>query len=101
MRYLAGVENLERQVARMFCIGFDGLSMPREVGELIDRGVGSVILFARNLGTAQGAMELGAALKGRAGTRPLLINVDQEGGRVMRLKRGATVVPSMRTLGKV
>jgi beta-N-acetylhexosaminidase len=86
----------------MFCIGFDGYHMPPEVAELIDRGVGSVILFKRNFSSPQQALELTASLKERAGTRPLLINVDQEGGRVMRLTAaaGATPIPSMRILGR-
>jgi beta-N-acetylhexosaminidase len=95
------MDQLERRVARLFCVGFDGFEMPSAVGALIDRGVGSAILFARNIASAQQAMELGAELKKRAGARPLLINVDQEGGRVMRLKEGGTAVPSMRVLGKV
>lgn len=93
--------DLSSQIARMFCIGFDGPTMPPEVGQLIDRGVGSVILFARNFHSPQQAADLTAQLKLRAGSRPLTINVDQEGGRVMRLRSGATSIPSMRTLGRV
>jgi beta-N-acetylhexosaminidase len=55
-----------------------------------------VILFARNVEDAASTRALvdaaGAAL---SGTLPPLVAVDQEGGRVARLRRGATGVPAM------
>lgn len=92
--------SLERQVARMFCIGFDATEVTPEVAALIDRGVGSVIFFKRNIASAQQAADLAADLKERA-RGPLMINVDQEGGRVLRLHDRATPVPSMRVVGQV
>jgi beta-N-acetylhexosaminidase len=89
---------LASAVARMFAIGFDGVSLPPELPRLLERGVSSVVFFARNVESADQVAELAGELKRRAG-RPLLTCVDQEGGRVRRLRDGFTHVPSMRALG--
>ena len=93
--------DLDRQVAGLLCVGFHGLTPSAEVLELIRRGVGGVILFSRNLAGAEQVAELTGALK-RAAGRPLLISIDQEGGRVARLRapHGFTELPPMRRLGE-
>src|SRR3954465_14112240 len=83
----------------MFCIGFDGLEMPPQAAALIERGVRSAVLFARNVETPQQVAKLCAQVKARASS-PLLMSIDQEGGRVRRLRDGFTHVPSMRALGR-
>jgi len=92
--------DLERQCAGLLVVGFDGLSPTTEVERLIDRGVAGIVLFSRNVEAAQQVAELTGALKRRAGRR-LLLSVDQEGGRVMRLRErhGFTELPPLRTLG--
>jgi beta-N-acetylhexosaminidase len=62
--------------------------------------VGGVILFSRNVQSAEQVAELVAVLKQAAG-RPLLVSIDQEGGRVARLRgpQGFTEVPPMRAVG--
>lgn len=92
---------LDRDVASLLCVGFAGKTPSPEVLELIDRGVGGVILFARNVESAPQVAELVAALK-RAAGRPLLVSIDQEGGRVARLRapHGFTELPPMRALGQ-
>ena len=91
---------LDREVASLFCVGFEGKTPSREVLELLDRGVHGVILFSRNVEDAGQVAALVAELKRRAG-RPLLVAVDQEGGRVARLRapQGFTELPPMRALG--
>lgn len=92
--------SLDADCAGLFAVGFSGLTPSPEVRELLRRGVGGVILFARNVESAAQVAELTGALKREAG-RPLLTSVDQEGGRVMRLRErhGFTELPSMRALG--
>jgi beta-N-acetylhexosaminidase len=92
---------LDRDVASLLCVGFAGKVPSPEVLELIDRGVGGVILFARNVESAAQVAELTGALK-RAAGRPLLVSIDQEGGRVARLRapHGFTELPPMRALGQ-
>ncbi len=91
---------LDRDCAGLFAVGFHGTSPSPEVLELIERGVYGVILFGRNVETAEQAADLVARLK-TAARRPLLVSVDQEGGRVarMRARQGFTELPPMRALG--
>ncbi|MFZ5441769.1 MAG: beta-N-acetylhexosaminidase [Myxococcota bacterium] len=91
--------SLFSECASLFIVGFPGTSPDAEVKRLIDDGVGGVILFKRNVESPRQVAELVRALKTHAG-RPLLASVDQEGGRVARL-RGApfTSLPPMRQLG--
>jgi beta-N-acetylhexosaminidase len=85
----------------MFGVGFDGARMPGEFLPLLERGVGTVILFRRNVESAQQVQSLCAELKRRARDSELLICMDQEGGRVKRLGGGTfTDVPSARAIGK-
>jgi beta-N-acetylhexosaminidase len=66
----------------------------------VGRGAGGVVLFGRNVESAEQVAALCASLK-QAARRPLLVSVDQEGGRVMRLRarHGFTELPPMRSLG--
>jgi beta-N-acetylhexosaminidase len=93
------VTELDAAAARLLTVGFAGKIVDDDIGRLIDRGVGGVVLFSRNVGTAEEVADLTAALKRRAG-RPLLIAIDQEGGRVARLRAGFTRLPPFRDVGR-
>jgi beta-N-acetylhexosaminidase len=94
------MNSLDRDLAALFCVGFRGTSPSPEVLELIHRGVYGVILFGRNVVDAEQVAALVAELK-RAAGRPLLVSIDQEGGRVARLRapQGFTELPPMRSVG--
>lgn len=92
------MSDLDRAVSKMFAIGFDGKIVTPALGKLLDRGIGAVALFSRNIESPQQVARLCFDIQQRAG-RPVLIAVDQEGGRVARLRNGFTPVPSMRSLG--
>jgi beta-N-acetylhexosaminidase len=95
------MSDLPRAVARMFGVGFDGPRLPDGFLPLLDRGVGTVILFRRNIESAQQVQSLCAEVKRRAKDSELLICMDQEGGRVKRLGGGTfTDVPSARAIGR-
>ncbi len=60
--------------------------------------VGGVILFARNFESRKQVTQLCAEIRALRTPR-LLVCVDQEGGRVQRLRKGFTEIPPMRDLG--
>ncbi|GAA5169209.1 beta-N-acetylhexosaminidase [Modicisalibacter zincidurans] len=80
-------------------LDLEGTTVSRAERELLMRpAVGGVILFARNIADAAQVGELCASLRQ---IRPdLLLGIDQEGGRVQRLREGVTRLPSMARLGR-
>jgi beta-N-acetylhexosaminidase len=90
---------LETAAARLLTVGFHGKALTPDLEGLLARGVGGVVLFSRNVGGPREVLELTRALKRRAG-RPLLVSVDQEGGKVARLREGFTPLPAFRALGE-
>jgi beta-N-acetylhexosaminidase len=82
--------------------GFQGTEVPEDLAALLRQGrVGGVVLFARNLrdpGQVRGLVaELHALAPAEA---PLCVAIDQEGGRVQRLRAPWTEWPPMRRLGE-
>lgn len=63
-------------------------------------GVGGLVLFTRNLGTPDEIAALVGTLRAHSAT-PLLIGIDQEGGRVSRLPLPGMVFPGNMALGKL
>ena len=95
-----------RRVGERFMVGFDGLAASSDVKRMIrEYGVGHVILFERNVDGPEQVAELVRELQGVARdaghSLPLLVGVDQEGGRVARLKEPWTVWPPMRAVGRI
>ena len=80
-------------------LDLEGLSLTAEERELLVRPeVGGVILFRRNVASAEQVRSLCDAMRS---LRPeLLLAVDQEGGRVQRLREGVTRLPAMGRLGR-
>lgn len=64
---------------------------------LMEPAVGGVILFARNIEDAYQTRGLCSAIRSVRGD--LLIAIDQEGGRVQRIKQGVTRMPAMARIG--
>lgn len=59
-----------------------------------------VTLFARNVESPEQVLDLATAIEGLGVEAPAWVSVDQEGGRVARLKAPFTVWPPMATLGR-
>ena len=82
---------------QLLSVGFDGLTAPRELVDRIARSeVGGVMLFRPNIESpAQVAALVSALREASPATAPLVVSVDQEGGRVQRLRSPLTVWPDM------
>ena len=85
---------------RLFCFGFDGDAPPEYIRALLRRGLGGVILFKRNLRDLEQVCALTAEVHRQAGA-PLLVGVDQEGGRVVRLPAPFLAPPAAAVLGAI
>jgi beta-N-acetylhexosaminidase len=93
--------SLRRQVGRLLVAGFDGLQLPVELRSLArEFGLGGVILFARNVAEPGQVAELAYDAARLVPDLPLWVSIDQEGGRVARLKAPFTEWPPMATLGR-
>lgn len=95
---------LKQKIGQLMVIGFHGLSVPKNFTELIkEYQIGGVILFGRNVGTAEEVLELTTQLQRSAkeagNAQPLLICLDQENGMVRRLGEGSTIFPGSMLLG--
>ncbi|HWR97958.1 MAG TPA: beta-N-acetylhexosaminidase [Candidatus Methanoperedens sp.] len=96
---MSTASELARSTGELLIAGFDGTEPSAEILELIRAGLGGVILFRKNcLGAAQ-VLELTNRLQEAARAagheRPLLIAIDQEQGRVVRIVEGVTLFPAM------
>jgi beta-N-acetylhexosaminidase len=93
--------SLRRQIGRLLIAGFGGHQVPVELAALSrEFGLGGVILFARNVVEPEQVAELAFEAARLVPDLPLWVSVDQEGGRVARLKAPFTEWPPMATLGR-
>jgi beta-N-acetylhexosaminidase len=90
-----------RSAGQLAIVGFAGGSIPADVRRLAKEfDLGGVIFFARNVESPEQVAELSREARELARELPLWVSVDQEGGRVARLKSPFTVWPPMITLGR-
>ncbi|MGX5211891.1 glycoside hydrolase family 3 N-terminal domain-containing protein [Streptomyces violaceus] len=91
--------DLDEAAHRCLVAGFDGTAgVPDELKRLVDRGLGGVILFTRNVRDAEQVRRLTAEL--RALRPDLLVGIDNEGGGIGHLVgAGAPEVPGSFALG--
>jgi beta-N-acetylhexosaminidase len=81
-------------------IDVQGKTLTEEDRELMAHPlVGAVILFTRNFENIEQLEQLVADIRA-VRTPPLLVTVDHEGGRVQRFRKGFTVLPPMRMIGR-
>src|SRR5689334_9584023 len=92
---------LFRQCARMVMVGFPGKTVDDGLRRMLAHGVFGAILFKRNVGSFEETRELCQSLR-TAAPGLLALAVDQEGGRVARLRGDpyTTLLP-MRAIGEV
>src|SRR5688500_6645392 len=94
-------KEFRRHAGQLAIAGFADQSIPHDL-KLLARefDLGGVILFARNIDSPDQVAELSREAQELARELPLCVSVDQEGGRVARLKTPFTTWPPMATLGR-
>jgi beta-N-acetylhexosaminidase len=90
------------QPGQLLFAGFEGTRLPADLAALVGAGrVGGVVLFTRNVESPAQLRALADELHARApADAPLTLAIDQEGGRVQRLRTPWTEWPPMRRLGE-
>ena len=89
------------QIGQLFMIGFDGTTVSADLASFIrEYKPGGIILFSRNLESIAQIVELTSDLQRCSPHSPLLISIDQEGGRVSRLPKDFTIFPPCEVLGQ-
>jgi beta-N-acetylhexosaminidase len=90
-----------RDIGQYLIGSMPGASVPVELRSLArEFDLGGVILFSRNIEAPEQVAELAADCELLGRTTPAWVSVDQEGGRVARLKEPFTKWPPMATLGR-
>jgi beta-N-acetylhexosaminidase len=83
------IDSLDIKIGQMILIGYPGTTVDQRVLEEVGAGkVGSIILFEKNIPAANSFIAVKKVIwtYQQAATIPLFVGIDQEGGRVNRLK---------------
>jgi beta-N-acetylhexosaminidase len=83
------VDSLDIKIGQMILIGYPGTTVDHRVLEEVRAGkVGSIILFEKNIPASNSFIAVKKVIwtYQQAATIPLFVGIDQEGGRVNRLK---------------
>ena len=90
-----------RNIGQFLIGSMPGTTVPVELRSLAKEfDLGGVILFSRNIEAPEQVAELAADSEALGRSTPAWVSVDQEGGRVARLKEPFTTWPPMATLGR-
>ena len=88
-------------VGQLCMIGFEGTEVTPDLRAWMrEYRPGGIILFSRNLVNPAQIAHLTNDLQALAGEMPLLIGIDQEGGRVSRLPSDFTIFPPAATVAQ-
>jgi beta-N-acetylhexosaminidase len=95
------LREIRRHIGQLSIAGFAGDTIPSDLRALArEFDLGGIILFARNVVEPEQVAEIAREAQSLAQELPLWVSVDQEGGRVARLKAPFTIWPPMLTLGR-
>jgi beta-N-acetylhexosaminidase len=98
---IATRQDIRRAAGHLLICGFHGTSITAELREILrEARPAGLVLFDRNVESPQQVAELCTELKTVRAADPLLLAVDQEGGRVARIGEPATSWPPLRDLGR-
>lgn len=95
------LRDVRRQIGQLLIGSCDGHSVPAELRSLArEFDLGGVTLFARNVEAPEQVADFALDLRTLGGEWPAWVAVDQEGGRVARLRAPFTEWPPMAALGR-
>jgi beta-N-acetylhexosaminidase len=95
------LRDIRRHVGQLAIAGFAGHEITPELRSMArEFDLGGIVLFARNVAAPDQVAEIAREAQSLARELPLWVSVDQEGGRVARLKKPFTEWPPMVTLGR-
>ena len=94
-------KEIAEHLGQLIMTGIRGVHLEEKERNFIQScGIGGVLLFSRNFKTPELLRELIHSIQKLKRNYPLLIAVDQEGGRVIRFKKYFCQFPSMRDMAK-
>jgi len=94
------MDDIKKALGQLFVIGFEGQMPDTDLKALIRKyQPGGVILFKRNLDHPEQIHDLTKSLQEASPDQPLMIMIDQEGGRVWRFPSEFTFFPEASALG--
>lgn len=94
---------LEEKVGQMILAGVQGTALDEQAKQMIAaQKIGGIIFYANNVTTLQGTAAFVQSIKQANGQNPvpILMSVDQEGGKVSRMPDTVESIPSNRKIGK-
>src|SRR4249920_3714581 len=90
-----------REIGQLLMGSFPGTTLSEEWRSLTrEFDLGGAILFSRNIEAPEQVAELAGEIEAMGRTMPAWVSIDQEGGRVARLKEPFTRWPPMAVLGR-
>ncbi len=92
---------IRREIGQLLIGSLPGTTITPEIRSLArDFSLGGIVLFSRNIEAPEQVAELSIDVQTLATELPLWLSVDQEGGRVARLRKPFTEWPPMAVLGR-
>jgi beta-N-acetylhexosaminidase len=95
---------LDEKIGQMIIAGIDGYEMnENEKGLIQNYHIGGFILFGRNIESPEQLRELNNTIKSANSESriPLILSVDEEGGRISRIPKAIKNLPTNKVIGKI
>ena len=98
-------DEIRRAAGQKLLVGFSGspVAAPTAIQSALHDGLGGIVLFSRNVSEINqfAALTTSVASGSASNQPPAFVAVDQEGGRVVRLRAPLSAIPPMREVGQM